>query len=114
MAKLRHLGTGATDQNSIHAEVRSRLNSRDACYGSLRNLLSFRLLSKNGRIKIYRTIIFPVILFGCETWSPTLREEQRLWMFENMVLRRMFGPKINELIGGWINLHDEEFHNLYL
>jgi len=56
-------------------------------------LISSRLLSKNLKIKIYRTIILPVVLYGCESWSLALREERRLSMFENRVLRRVFGPK---------------------
>jgi len=66
----------------------------------MQNLLSFRLLSKNLKIKIYRTVILPVVLYGRETWSLTLREERKLRMFENMVLRRIFGPRRNEENGG--------------
>jgi hypothetical protein len=69
------------------------------------------LLSKNIRIRIYETIILPVILYGCETWSLTLREEYKLRVFENRVLRRIFGPKIQEVTRGWIKLHNEELHN---
>jgi hypothetical protein len=65
----------------------------DVCYHSVQNLLSSRLLSKNLKIKIYRTIIFPAVLHECETWSLPLREERRLRVFENRVLRRIFGPK---------------------
>ena len=60
----------------------------------------FRLLSKNLKIKIYKTIIFPVVWYGCETWSLTLREERKLRVFENMVLRRIFGPRRDEVNGG--------------
>ena len=67
-----------------------------ACYHSVQNLLSFRLLSKNLKIKIYRTIILPVVLYGCETWSLTLREKRKLRVFENMVLSRIFGPRRDE------------------
>ena len=63
----------------------------------MQNLLSSSLLSKNLKIKIYRNIIFPVVLYGCETWSLTLREERRLRVFENRVLRRVFGPKTDEV-----------------
>ena len=77
----------------------SRLKLGNACYYSLQNLLSYRLLSKNLKIKIYITIIFPVVLYGCETWSLTLREERRLRVFENRVLSRVFGPKRDELTG---------------
>ena len=71
----------------------------------MQNLLSSSLLSKNVKIKIYRTIILPVVLYGCETLSLTLREEHRLRVFENRVLRRIFGPKRNEVTGEWKKLH---------
>ena len=67
--------------------------------GSVQNLLSSRFLSKNLKTKIYRTKILPVVLHGCETWSSTLREERKLRVFENMVLRRIFGPRRNEVTG---------------
>ena len=60
-----------------------------------------RLMSKNLKIKIHRFIILPVVLYGCETWSLTLREEHRLRVFENRVLRRIFGPKRDEVTGEW-------------
>jgi hypothetical protein len=61
---------------------------------------------------MYKTIILLVVLYGCETWSPTLREEQRLKGFENTVLK-IFGPKRYEVMAGWRQLHNEELHNLY-
>ena len=79
----------------------------------MQNLLSSSLLSKKLKIKIYRTIILPVVLYGCETWSLTLREERRLRVFENRVLRRVFGPKRDEVIGEWRKLHNEELSDLY-
>jgi hypothetical protein len=75
--------------------------------------LSSSLLSKNSKIKIYKTIILPDILYWRETWSLTLRREQRLRVSENRVLRRIFGPKREEVAGGWRGLHNEELHNLY-
>ena len=66
------------------------------------------MLSKTLKIKIYRTIILSVVLYGCETWSLTLREERRLRVFENMVLRRVFEPKRDEVTGEWRRLHNEE------
>jgi hypothetical protein len=71
------------------------------------------LLSKNVKIKIYRTIILPVVLYGCESWSLTLREECRLRVFENKVLRRIFGPNRDEVTGEWRRLHNKELHALY-
>jgi hypothetical protein len=68
---------------------------------------------KNLKIRIYKTIILPVVLYGCETWSRTLRKEHRLRVFENRVLRRKFGPKRDEVKGGRRNLHNEELHDLY-
>jgi len=65
----------------------------------VQNLLSSGLLYRNLKIKIYRNIILPVVLYGCETWSLTLREESRLMIFENRVLRRIFGPRRDEVMG---------------
>ena len=80
-------------QNSIQEDIKSMLKLGNACYYSVQNLLSSSLLSKTLKIKIYRTIILPVVLYGCETWSLTLREERRLRVFVNRVLTRVFVPK---------------------
>ena len=98
MEEFKYLGTTLTNRNSSQEEIKSRLKSGNACYHSVHNLFNYSLRSKNLKIMIYRTIIFPIILYGCETWSLTLREERRLRMFENRVLRRIFGPKRNEVI----------------
>jgi hypothetical protein len=74
--------------------------------------LSSRLISKNLKIKIYRTVTLPVVLYGSENWSLTLRQERRLTVFENKLLRRIFGPKREE-DGSWRKLHNEELHSLY-
>ena len=79
----------------------------------MQNLLSSSLLSKNLKIKIYRNIILPVVLYGYETWLLTLREERRLRVFENWVLRKIFGPKREEVTGEWRKLHYEELNDLY-
>jgi len=94
---------------STQEEIKSRLKSGNACYYSVQNLLSSSLLSKNLKIKIYRT----VILHGCETWSLTLREERRLRVLENRVMRRMFGLKRNKVTGEWRKLHNEELNDIY-
>ena len=91
MEQFKYLGTTLTNQNSIQKEVKSRLKLGNACYHSVQNLLSSSLLYKNLKIKIYRTIILPVVLYGCETWSLTLREVHSLRVLENRVLRRIFG-----------------------
>jgi hypothetical protein len=97
----------------IHEEIKRRLNSGNACYHSVQNLLFSRLLPKNLKIRIYKTIILPVVLYWCETWALTLREEHRLRVFENRVLRRLFGPKRDEVTGEWRKLHNEELRDLY-
>jgi len=105
MEDFKYLGTSITNQNSVSEEIKSRLRSGNACYHSVQNILSSRLLSKNLKIKIHRTIILPVVLYGCETWSLTLREQRKLRVSENMVLRRIFGPRRDEVTGEWRRLH---------
>jgi hypothetical protein len=111
--QFKYLGTTLTNRNSIHEEIKSRLKLGNACRHSMPNLLSSSLVSKNTTIKIYRTIILPFVLYGYETWSLTLTVEHRLMVFENMVLRRMFGPKRDEVTGEWRRLHNEELNDLY-
>jgi hypothetical protein len=92
-------------------EIKSSLNSGYAFYHSVHNLLSSRLLSGNVNVKIYKSTILPVFC-GCETWSVTLREEHRRRVFENRVLRGIFGPKRDQVAGEWRKLHSGELHNL--
>ena len=94
------------DQNSIQKEIKSRFKSGNACYHSAQNILSSSQLSKNGRIMIYRTIILSAVFYGCETRSLKRREEHRLRVFENKVLRRIFGPKRDEVTVEWTKLHN--------
>jgi hypothetical protein len=101
------------NRNLIQEKIKKRFNSGNACYHSVQNLLSSRLLLGNVKIRIYKTIILPVVLYGCATWSLTLREEQRLRVFENRVLRRIFGPEIKGVMGVWRKLHINELHCLY-
>ena len=85
----------------------------NVCYHSLQNLLSSSLLLENIKIKKFITIILHVILYGCETWSLTLREERRLRVFENGMLRRIFGPKRDEVTREWRRLHNGDLNDLY-
>jgi hypothetical protein len=98
----------------VEEEIKRRLNSGNVCYHSSQNLLSSLLLSKNIKIRMYKTVILPVVLCWCgEAWSLTLREEHRMRVLENMVLRRIFGPKRDEVLGGWRKLHSKELCDLY-
>ena len=105
--QFRYLGTSLMKQNSIQEKIKSRLKSGNACYQSVQNPLSSHLLSKNIKMKRYRSIILLVVLCGCETWSLTLREEHRLRVFEKRLVRRMFGPRREEAMGEWRRLHND-------
>jgi hypothetical protein len=94
---FRYLGKTVTNQNLIKEKMMMRLNSGNACYHYVQNLLSSRLLLKNLKIGVYKIIILPTVLYECQTWSLTLREEQRLRM---LVLRRIFEPKRDEVTRG--------------
>ena len=106
MEEFRYLETPVTNQNSIQEEIRSSLRSGNACYHSLQNTGSSSLLSTYIKIKIHGNIILSLDLYGCETWSLTLREERRLRLVENRVLRRIFGPNRDGVTGEWRRLHN--------
>jgi hypothetical protein len=91
VSQFRCLGMTVTNQNLIQEEIKRRLHSDNACYHSVQNLLSSRLLSKDVKVRIYKTIILPTVPYGCEIWSLTVNEEHKLRVFENRVLRRIFG-----------------------
>jgi hypothetical protein len=111
--EFKYLGTTLTNHYSIQGEVKGRMNSWNTCYHSVQNLLSSILLFKYLKIKKYRTAILPVGLYGFENWSVTLREVRRLKVFENGVLRRIFGPKKYEVRRERRKLHNVELHELY-
>ena len=103
MEEFKYLVTTLTYQNSIQEEIKSRLKSGNSCYHLGQNVLSSSSLSKNLKM-ICRTIILPVVMYGCE---------HRLRVFENRVLRRIFGPKRDGVTWEWRKLHNEELNNLY-
>ncbi|KAJ4440775.1 hypothetical protein ANN_10621 [Periplaneta americana] len=111
--KFKYLGATVTNINDTREEIKRRINMGNACYYSVEKLLSSSLLSKNLKVRIYKTVILPVVLYGCETWTLTLREEHRLRVFENKVLRKIFGAKRDEVTGEWRKLHNTELHALY-
>ena len=115
--EFKYLGTNLTNQNSIQEKkINSRFSWGNTLYHSVQNHLSSSLLSKNVMknvmIRIYRNIILPVALYGCETWSLILREERRLKLFVNRKLSRIFGLKRDEVTGEWGKLHDEDLNLL--
>jgi len=107
--EFKYLGATLTNQNFIaeEIEVRKCLLSFGA------ESFVFQVAIENLKIKIYRTIILPIVFYGCETWSLTLREERKLRVFENMVLRRIFEPRSDEVTGEWRRLHDEKPNDFY-
>ncbi|KAJ4429859.1 hypothetical protein ANN_22063 [Periplaneta americana] len=111
--KFKYLGSTVTNINDTREEIKHRINMGNACYYSVEKLSSSSLLSKNLKVRIYKTVILPVVLYGCETWTLTVREERRLRVFENKVLRKIFGSKRDEVTGEWRKLHNTEVHALY-
>jgi hypothetical protein len=109
--QFKYLGTTLMNQHSIQEEIKIRLKSGNACYHSEKNLLSSSLLTNSIKIKIYRTIILPFALYGCETWL-SLSEECREKVLENRVLRRIFRSKRDKVRGEWRKLHNEELNGV--
>ena len=103
--KLKYLGVIVTNKNDIREEIKRRINMYNTFYYSLEKILSTHVLSRKLEVNTYKTIILPVALYGCGTWSLTLKEEHRLSVFENKVLRKIFWAKTDEITGEWRNLH---------
>ena len=97
--KFKYLGVTVTNTNDIREEIKRRINMGNACYYSLEKILSPHMFSNKLKVNTYKTIILPVVLYGCETWSLMLREELRLSVLENRVLRKIFGAKRDEITG---------------
>jgi hypothetical protein len=113
VSQFKYLETTTTNENLFLEKIKKRLNSGNACYHSVQNLLSSRVLSENLKIRIFKTVILPVVMYECETWSLTLRKKHRVRVFEKRVPRRVFGPKRDEVTGGRRKLHNEELYGLY-
>ncbi|KAJ4433406.1 hypothetical protein ANN_15665 [Periplaneta americana] len=111
--KFKYFGATVTNTYDTQEEIKRRKNLGNACYYSVEKLLSSSLLSKNLKVRIYKTVILPIVLYGCETWTLTLREERRFRVFENKVLRNIFGAKRDEVTGEWRKLHNTELHTLH-
>jgi len=111
--KFKYLGAYVTNKNEVTEEMKSRLVSGNAFFYSVKKLLTSRLISRKLKLKIYKTVILSIILYGCESWSTTLADEHTLRVFENKVLRKIYGPKREEMTGEWRRLHNEVLHGLY-
>ena len=112
--KFKYLGVTVTNTNDIREEIKRRINMGNACYYSLEKILSSLLFSKKLKVNTsYKTIVLSVVLYSCETRFLMLREEHMLKVFENKVLRTIFGAKRDEITGEWRKLHNAELHALY-
>ena len=109
---LFYLSNNLNESKFYSGRIKIRIKSGHACFHLAQNILSSSFLSKNIKIKIYRTISFPFV-YGCQTWSVTLREERRLRVSDYRVLRRIFGHKKNEIMGECRKLHNEKLNDLY-
>jgi len=111
--EFKYLGTILTHHKAMHEKIKIGLQAENACYHSVQNLLYSSFQSKNVTIKININIVLPVVLYGCETWSLTMREERRPSVNENSVLRRIFGPKRDGETRECRKLHNEELNDLF-
>jgi hypothetical protein len=108
-----YLGSILTEKNDELTEIKARLQSGNKCYYRLSNLLKTRMISKNLKIQLYRTLIRPVVMYGCEVWTLRKSEQNRLLIFERKILRRIFGPCKDDTTGEWRIRKNKEFKQLY-
>ena len=111
--EFKYFGTILTNQNLFWKKLRADKSQGMLAVFRCKIFLSSSLLSKNFNIKIRTTIILPVVLYGCETWSRTLREERMLRVFEKGVMRRIFGPRRHEVTGQWRKLYNVDLNDLF-
>jgi hypothetical protein len=111
--QFKYLGAALRNQNYIHEEINNGLKSGNICCHSVRHLFSSSVVSKIIKTKRYRIISFPPVLYGCENWSLTLREDHSLRVLVNRVLRKIGRPKGDKLTGEWRRLHNVELYYLF-
>lgn len=108
VAKFKYLGSTITDKNEMDEEIKERLGAGNRCYYSLIDLFKGKRISKTTKLRIYNSIIKPVVTYGCQTWSLTKTQEKKMFVFENMVLRRIVGPVFDPSGGTWRRRHNTE------
>jgi hypothetical protein len=109
--QFKYLGSIITNDNNISSEISHRINMGNKCYYELRNVLRSRLLKEDTKCKIYRTLIRPVVLYGCESWTLTKKEEEELNIFERKLLRKIYGPSC--VNGIWRIKYNDKLYNIY-
>ena len=110
--KFKYLGSMVNDQNEMDVEITARIAAANRCYYSLQNTLGRRSISTKTKLKIYSTIIKPIVLYGCEAWTLTKSREQRLYVFENSVLRKIFGAVFDNEEQAWRRRHNNELREM--
>lgn len=108
---FKYLGVVISNKNTEETEIQNRLNLANGCFYALNKLMSSKLLSQTTKIRLYKTIISPILLYGAETWKLNKKEEKKLIVFENKVLRKIYGPVFEE--GEWRRRHNRELRELY-
>jgi hypothetical protein len=109
--EITYLGSQLNQTNSIHSDIQARIGAGNRCYYTFGKVMKTRAINKNLKLQIYKTIIRPVVTYGCETWTLTHQNEQRLRIFERKILRKIFGPVIND-DGTWRIRRNDELNEL--